>query len=107
MTGHVQYQGFTRMNLSFSRPKAYEPEMQTFIPERPMIQVPDFQARKTAALKHLADAEIDEPVKDTVRLLNSLPWCFTLQCCAGHFAPPGEPNQHTLERVDPQKPAAK
>lgn len=80
--------------------------MQTFISERPLAQVPDFQARKKAALKRLTGAEIDAPIRDAVRLLNSLPWCFTLQCCAGHFVPPGEGNQHTLERVDKDSLAA-
>ena len=44
-------------------------------------------------------ASIDDPIKDIVEGFASLPHCFTLQCCYGHFICSPEQDQHNLEPI--------
>lgn len=40
---------------------------------------------------------IDPPIVATINSFNRLPYCFTLQCCYGHFFYPGQNNAHNFD----------
>ena len=40
---------------------------------------------------------IDEPIIEIVNAFNTLPYCFTLQSCYGHFVYSGQKSSHNLE----------
>jgi len=40
---------------------------------------------------------IDAPIVHIIRALNNLPYCFTLQCCYGHFVYDGHWDPHNLD----------
>lgn len=65
-----------------------------------MIDLPDFPAKKVVALRDL-DREIqagsvDAPLIGIINNCNKLPDVFTVQCCYGHFIPPGCADEHNL-----------
>ena len=70
--------------------------METYTKARPMVDNPDFDEQRAAALRALEGAQIDEPLVPLIAELNRLPYCFTLQCCYGHFLPEGEIDEQTL-----------
>ena len=59
--------------------------MQTFVPEKQLLDDPGFAAHRGAWLAKLDPDILDPPIRDAVRTLNELPYCFTLQSCWGHF----------------------
>jgi hypothetical protein len=59
--------------------------METFAPTRPLIDDPRFAESRTHVLSGLEPAMIDAPIRELVARLNAWPFCFTLQCCYGHF----------------------
>jgi len=59
--------------------------METFAPPRRFVDHPLFDADRERALKALVINEIDAPIRDIVAGFSSLPYCFTLQSCFGHF----------------------
>lgn len=65
---------------------------------------PDFADQRRAALKSFARADIDPPIREVMQAVNRLPWCFSLQCCWGHFVTAQNPDQHNLARLTPDTP---
>ena len=61
-----------------------------------MISNPDFPRQRQAALAGLKNAVIDPPIVRLIENVNSLPHCFTLQCCYGHFVYPGQDDPHGI-----------
>ena len=59
--------------------------METLTAAKPLIDNPEFTVQKEAALSSLDRRTIDEPIRDVVRMLNDLSFCFTIQSCCGHF----------------------
>lgn len=71
--------------------------METYTALKPLVDNPHFHDQKRAALAGLRDDMIDEPIRDLIKGLNGLPYCFTLQCCDGHFVYGGQSDPHNLE----------
>lgn len=40
---------------------------------------------------------IDKPITELINVFDELPYCFTLQCCYGHFLHGGQNDPHNLE----------
>jgi hypothetical protein len=59
--------------------------METFTPPRAIINNKHFKQNRKEALLTLNIKDIDEPLIDAVKQFNELSYCFTLQCCYGHF----------------------
>lgn len=70
--------------------------METFIEPKPLVENPHFQRQRRQALAALRDEMIDEPIIELVNAFNRLPYCFTLQCCYGHFVYEGQKDPHNL-----------
>ncbi len=70
--------------------------METFSEKKPFVQNRKFSAQRQQCLAGLSDDMIDQPIVELARAINRLPYCFTLQCCFGHFVYPGQPDPHNL-----------
>jgi hypothetical protein len=63
--------------------------METFTPPRPFITHQDYRRDRERTLQNLSQEilknAIDPPLLPLVQECISIPHCFTLQCCYGHF----------------------
>ena len=73
--------------------------METFIEAKELIENPNFQNQRRENLSKLKDEIIDIPITELINNFNNLPYCFTLQCCYGHFVYEGQPNPKNIERL--------
>ncbi len=71
--------------------------METFIEPGDLVNNPGFEKQRRKILAELSDGMIDEPIVNIVRGFNSKPYCFTLQCCYGHFVYNGHWDPHNLD----------
>lgn len=75
--------------------------METFTEAKPFISDPDYLNRREKALKdlerELERENIDAPLIEMLQGYNSLPYCFTLQSCYGHFVYEGQTNPKDLK----------
>ncbi len=70
--------------------------METFIELKGLTDNPHYPKQKKKVLSALPNEPIDIPIKDLIKGFNSLPYCFTLQSCYGHFVYNGT-NSFTLD----------
>ncbi len=77
--------------------------METFTPEKKLQLNPHFEQQKKQALNGLDIALVDHPLRGLSLGLNDLPFCFTLQCCYGHFVYPGQDDSHNLTALSARK----
>ena len=59
--------------------------METFAEPYSLIANPYFPKQRKDALTRLREHELDPPLVEMVQHFNKLPYCFSLQCCYGHF----------------------
>ena len=83
--------------------------METFTEPKKPVENPHYQSQKQQRLAGLSDEMIDAPIIDLINGFNTLPYCFTLQCCYGHFIYSNQkdpynfeplPASDTIERVE-------
>lgn len=73
--------------------------METFTEPREFVDDPGYHRARRAALEALNLELIDEPIRDLIEDFASIPQCFTLQSCYGHFLiDPGQ-DSHSLARL--------
>lgn len=70
--------------------------MQTFVAQRDFAEHDDYEKQRTTTLRNLDLSKIDSTFVEIIKTLNSIPHCFTLQCCSGHFFNA----RHRLDTVD-------
>jgi hypothetical protein len=70
--------------------------METFIEALAMVDNPDYSVQRLRALAKLDINDIDAPIADLIIRLNRQPYCFTLQCCYGHFVKTSLEHAHEL-----------
>ena len=70
--------------------------METFTGLRKFKTDPYFHEQKLKTLQDLYSDMIDLPLVNLINGFNGLPYCFTLQCCYGHFVYPGQEDAHNL-----------
>ena len=68
--------------------------METFSELKEFVKSPDYREHRKNVLRGLTDDMIDPPILGLIKKMNELPYCFTLQCCYGHFVYKG--------RLDPR-----
>lgn len=71
--------------------------MQTFIKPKKLVSNPGFEKQRQRTLADLPDIMVDVPLLNMIRGFNSLPYCYTLQCCYGHFVYDGHWDPHNLD----------
>jgi hypothetical protein len=74
--------------------------METFTPPRPFITHPDYRRDRERTLRNLSQEilknAIDPPLLPLVQECISIPHCFPLQCCYGHFVHRLAPDRENL-----------
>ena len=70
--------------------------METYTKPKELVSHPRYEEDRRKALAGLRDGMIDNPIVRLVNGMNTLPFCFTLQCCYGHFLYKGQNNTHNL-----------
>ena len=73
--------------------------METFTEPRALVRHQTYAADRLAALDGLDLSGVDPPVVDIVEAFLPLSYCFTLQCCYGHFLTAPGQDEHSLEAV--------
>ncbi len=71
--------------------------METFTEPKKLVENPNFQEQKQKSLAELTDDMIDAPIIEIINAFNKLPYCFTLQCCYGHFLYNGQKDPNNLD----------
>jgi len=70
--------------------------LETYIEPKELVDNPDFAVQKQKALGGLSDDMIDKPIIGIINAFNRIPYCFTLQCCFGHFVYEAQKDAHNL-----------
>jgi len=73
--------------------------METFTDPRAFVANRRYSTQRREALARLDQRKIDEPMVELITAFNSLPCCFTLQCCYGHFISAPDQDDHSLEPI--------
>ncbi len=70
--------------------------METFTELKELTENPKYQIQRQGSLKDFSNDMIDVPIIKIIKGFNSLPYCFTLQSCYGHFTYEGQNDLHNL-----------
>ena len=71
--------------------------METYTEFKPLADNPYFLQQREKALNQLDFNAIDVPIKKIIKAFSNLPYCFTLQCCYGHFLYDKQKNPQNIE----------
>ena len=64
-----------------------------------MVDYSNYPGQRQKSLASLSDGMIDFPITELINGFNKFPFCFTLQCCYGHFVYNGQKDIHNLESL--------
>lgn len=78
--------------------------METFTLSKEFVENPRFRQDRAETLATLDMNVIDAPIADIVERLNRLPFCFTQQCCYGHFLYGSQQDPNNLSTLSPHDP---
>jgi hypothetical protein len=71
--------------------------LETYTEAKALVENPQYREQRRRCLGGLSDDMIDKPIVDQVNAFNRLPYCFTLQCCYGHFIYNGQSDPYNME----------
>ena len=71
--------------------------METYTQPKELKENPRYQDQRQQCLASLSDEMIDAPIIDLINNFNILPYCFTVQCCYGHFLYDHQQDQYNYE----------
>ncbi|MFC1555270.1 hypothetical protein ACFL7D_11610 [candidate division KSB1 bacterium] len=71
--------------------------METYTEPKELVENPQYSVYRQKSLDSLTDDKIDAPIVEIIHGFNRLPYCFTMQCCYGHFVYDGQNEKHNLE----------
>lgn len=71
--------------------------METFTTVKRLVHNPSYHKQREECLRGLDMNTIDPPLIDLIDGFLTLPYCFTLQCCYGHFLHTAQTNCTNLE----------
>ncbi len=70
--------------------------METFSEPKELAENSHYQAQRQKCLAGLSNDIVDVPIIETIKAFNTLPYCFTIQSCYGHFLYDGQNNPQSL-----------
>lgn len=73
--------------------------METFVPSAAFVENRGFAEQRRRSLRGLRRQMLDAPIAELIMCFAELPYCFTLQCCFGHFLRDTDDDDHTLARL--------
>lgn len=59
--------------------------METYCEEKTLENNRQFNSQRQENFQNVSEQLIDAPIRSLIRGFTELPFCFTLQCCYGHF----------------------
>ncbi|MCP4723575.1 MAG: hypothetical protein GY863_00990 [bacterium] len=71
--------------------------METFTEIKPLVNNPLFQHQRERALGSLDITKIDHPLIDLIDGFSRIQYCFTMQCCYGHFVHEYQKDENNIE----------
>ena len=71
--------------------------METFTALKAFVHNPSYHQQRQECMRKLDMSTIDAPLIEIIEGFLALPYCFTLQCCYGHFLHGAQRNSKTLE----------
>ncbi len=71
--------------------------METFTEPKEFVENPHYEDQRQKTLASLSDDMLDAPIINLINGFNQLPYCFTLQCCYGHFIHNRQKDPHNLD----------
>jgi hypothetical protein len=71
--------------------------VETFANPKEFVENPQFRDQKQKMMAGLSDEMLDAPIIELINSFNLLPYCFTLQCCYGHFVHDRQKDPYNLE----------
>ena len=71
--------------------------METYTEFKSLVKNPLFNQQREKALSQLDFNAIDTPIKEIIKNFSNLSYCFTLQCCYGHFLYNDQKNPQNIE----------
>jgi len=71
--------------------------VETFTEPKELVENPDYVEQRRSTLSDLTDDMIDRPIVELVKVLNQLPFCYTMQSCYGHFLYDGQTDPANME----------
>jgi hypothetical protein len=74
-----------------------ESPVETLTKPKEFVENPQFRDQKQKMMAGLHDDMLDAPIIDLINGFNQLPYCFTLQCCYGHFVHDHQKDPYNLE----------
>ena len=79
--------------------------VETFTKPRPLVEDGGFDSRRRRSLddleRVLASGSIDAPIVSLVDRIRSIPYCYTLQSCSGHFTDSDGADHHSVRGFPP------
>jgi len=81
--------------------------METYITAKELVPNPKFPEQRQRALNGLNLDLIDKPIVDLIARIMNIPYCFTLQCCCGHFPFENQPDARNTTPLPPPEEGAK
>jgi len=73
------------------------PSLETFIEPKALVENPTYLKQRQKCLSGLRDDMIDAPIIEIINSFNTLSYCFTLQCCYGHFIHSGQKDPKNID----------
>ena len=73
--------------------------METFAPARPFVPNPGYKDNCRQVKAALDLNAVDVPIRAIITAFNKLRYCYTLQCCYGHFLHARQSDPHNTERL--------
>ena len=73
--------------------------METFAQTRPFVHNPRYSDDCKQVKAALDLNAVDAPIRAIITAFNKLHYCYTLQCCYGHFLHARQSDPHNMERL--------
>jgi hypothetical protein len=73
--------------------------METFAPAQLFVHNPGYRDNCEQAKTALDLNAVDAPIRAIITAFNKLCYCYTLQCCYGHFLHATQSDLHNMERL--------
>jgi len=73
--------------------------METFTRLKEFKKNPNYYKQRQKSIDILDIDIIDKPLVNLIKWFLKLPYCFTLQCCYGHFVYNGQRNTNNIEKI--------
>jgi hypothetical protein len=73
--------------------------METFTVPKELVKNIYYKEQRRKYQAKLNESMIDTPIIELIKLINHLPYCFTLQCCYGHFIYNDQRDPHNLKTL--------